>query len=148
MIELNIKLKEGLEPGWCEQFFEAINLTSMKRSDFTLFKKAYESRSLVLSLWDHADNSKPVLVGFATLLTDWAMNSVVYDVVVCQAYQKQGFGKKLMEELMERVPGTRIYLTSTFGHEEFYKKLGFKKHKTAYALYPSYSPYLENEVIV
>jgi len=29
-----------------------------------------------------------------------------------------------------------IHLTSTFGNEDFYKKLGFKKHKTAYAKYP------------
>jgi predicted N-acetyltransferase YhbS len=37
-----------------------------------------------------------------------------------------------------------IHLTSTFGNEEFYKKLGFKKHKTAYAKYPFQSKYLED----
>ena len=37
-----------------------------------------------------------------------------------------------------------IHLTSTFGNEDFYKKLGFKKHKTAYSKYPFPSKYIED----
>ena len=48
-----------------------------------------------------------------------------------------------MQALMEKAPETRFYLTSTFGNENFYRDLGFRKHKTAFALYPSDSPYLE-----
>jgi histone acetyltransferase (RNA polymerase elongator complex component) len=69
-----------------------------------------------------------------------------FDYLRCRrnrAVPKKGFGKRIMKELMARAPGSRFYLTSTFGSEDFYRKLGFKKHKTAFALYPSESPYFE-----
>lgn len=133
-----IEVKEGLKENWIEIFFQQINQTSMKRDDFDKFKKAYESRNVIISLWEH-DN----LVAFGSMLTDWTMNSIIYDVVVNKNYERQGYGKRVMKELMNRAPESRFYLTSTFGNEDFYKKLGFKKHKTAFALYPTDSPYLE-----
>lgn len=133
-----ISLREGISERDLLVFFKAINETSMKRSDFSRFKKAYENRDVVLSLWHEEE-----LVGFGSMLTDWSMNSIIYDLVVTQKFQKKGFGKRLMEELMAKVPGSRFYLTSTFGHENFYKGLGFRKHKTAFALYPTESTYLE-----
>ena len=38
---------------------------------------------------------------------------------------------------------TCIHLTATFGNEEFYKNLGFKRHKTAMAKYPYESDYVD-----
>ena len=110
----------------------------MKRTDFKKFKKAYENRDVVLSLWE---DSK--LVGFGTMLTDWSMTSAIHDVVVTESFKGLGYGKRIMDELMKLVPGSRFFLTSTFGHEDFYKKLGFKKHKTAFAHYQNESAYLE-----
>jgi GNAT superfamily N-acetyltransferase len=133
-----LKLKEGFNDHQIQLFFSAINETSMKRPDFKKFLKAYESRDVVLSLWE-----EDKLIGFGSMLTDWTMNSIIYDVVVVNEFQKLGFGKKIMQELMQKAPETRFYLTSTFGNEEFYRHLGFRKHKTAFALYPSDSPYLE-----
>ncbi len=49
-----------------------------------------------------------------------------------------------MNELMKGNEHICIYVTSTFGNEPFYSKLGFKKHKTAYAKYPYESEYLED----
>ena len=48
-----------------------------------------------------------------------------------------------MEALLRGNEHLLVYLTSTFGNEGFYSKLGFKKHKTAYAKYPCESEYLE-----
>lgn len=133
-----LEFKDGFDDHQIKLFFSAINETSMKRPDFTKFLKAYESRDVVLSLWD-----EEVLVGFGSMLTDWTMNSIIYDVVVVKEFQKLGHGKKIMHELMKKAPETRFYLTSTFGNEDFYRNLGFRKHKTAFALYPGDSPYLE-----
>lgn len=133
-----IQFKDGINDNLLEIFFSEINKTTMKRPDFAKFKKAYESRPIVLSLWDDSQ-----LIGFGSMLTDWTMNSIIYDVVVLEKFQKHGFGKKIMTELMNKAPGTRFFLTSTFGNEDFYKKLGFRKHKTAFALYEGDSPYLE-----
>ncbi len=133
-----MEIKEGFTDQQIQLFFTAINETSMKRPDFNKFLKAYQSRDVILSFWENE-----TLVAFGSMLTDWTMNSIIYDVVVTAAFQKKGYGKMIMEELMKRAPETRFYLTSTFGNEEFYKKLGFKKHKTAFALYQTQSPYLE-----
>lgn len=134
-----MNFKDGFDDDIIQQFFAAINETSMKRPDFKKFLKAYESRDVVLSLWDDQ-----TLVGFGSMLTDWTMNSIIYDVVVVKDFQKKGYGKKIMNELMKKAPETRFYLTSTFGNEDLYRNLGFKKHKTAFALYPGNSPYLED----
>lgn len=134
-----LEFKDGINDDLIKLFFIEINKTSMKRLDFEKVKKAYESRSIVLSLWENDH-----LIGFGSMLTDWTINSIIYDVVVVEAFQKKGFGKKMMTELMSRTPDARFYLTSTFGNEDFYKKLGFKKHKTAFALYPNDSAYLES----
>jgi len=61
---------------------------------------------------------------------------IVFDVAVLPEYQKKGIGKGLMNVLLKGEEHMPIHLTSTFGNEDFYKKLGFKKHKTAYAKYP------------
>jgi len=132
-----IDVKEGVCEIWLKSFFLEINKTSMKRPDFELFKRAYLSRDVVISLWQGE-----MLLGFGSMLTDWVMNSIIYDVVV-ENFRRQNLGKMIMDALMAKAPTTRFYLTATFGHEEFYRKLGFRKHKTAFALYPSDSPFLE-----
>jgi hypothetical protein len=49
-----------------------------------------------------------------------------------------------MGELLNGNESLLIGLTSAFGAEDFYYKLGFKKHKTALAKYPGKSIYLED----
>ena len=57
-----------------------------------------------------------------------------------------GVGQKVVQALISKAPHTCIHLTSTFGNEPFYERIGFRKHKTAMAIYPEQmknSPYLE-----
>jgi len=49
-----------------------------------------------------------------------------------------------MKELVKGYENLSIHLTSRFGVEGLYRKLGFKKHKNAYARYPYRSEYLED----
>ena len=84
-----IKVCEGLNKGWIELFFQEINNTSMKRDDFASFKKAYESRDVIISIWENE-----LLIAFGSMLTDWTMNSIIYDVVVKKQFERKGFGKK------------------------------------------------------
>jgi predicted N-acetyltransferase YhbS len=78
------------------------------------------------------------------MLSDGICYGAVFDVGVLPEYQKKGVGKGLMALLLEGEENISIHLSSTFGNESFYKKLGFKKHKTAYAKYPFQSKYLED----
>ncbi|MEY4551002.1 MAG: hypothetical protein RL685_7197, partial [Pseudomonadota bacterium] len=76
-------------------------------------------------------------------LSDGLCYGLIVDVGVLAAHQKRGIGKGIMQALVEDMPQLRVYLTSTFGQEPFYEKLGFRKHKTAYALLPGPSDYVE-----
>jgi hypothetical protein len=60
-----MKFREGIDDSLVEKFFREINLTSMKRPDFAKFKKAYQARDVVLSVWVDEE-----LVGFGSMLTE------------------------------------------------------------------------------
>ena len=79
--------------------------------------------------WDGA-----TLIGAARAISDGVNSSVVYDVVVEPTYQGQGVGKALMRNLLGRLPKRSVMLVSVHGKEGFYRKLGFKKLRTAYML--------------
>lgn len=79
--------------------------------------------------WDGA-----TLIGAARAISDGVNSSVVYDVVVEPTYQGQGVGKALMHNLLGRLPKRSVMLVSVHGKEGFYRKLGFKKLRTAYML--------------
>lgn len=79
--------------------------------------------------WD-----QPRLVGAARAISDGVTSSAIYDVVVEPAYQNQGVGRALMQNLLSRLPKRSVMLVSVHGKEGFYQKLGFRHLRTAYML--------------
>lgn len=102
-------------------------------------KKAFKGSYKIVTVWD--DN---MIIGAARLVSDGVCYGWVHDVGVLPSYQKKGIGKELMAELLKDNEELLIGLTSSFVAEDFYYKLGFKKHKTAMAKYPGKSTYLED----
>jgi ribosomal protein S18 acetylase RimI-like enzyme len=137
-------LREKYSEAWLDQIIAVHNKTEMKRdpSFKEMMNKAFAASFAFASVWD-GDR----LVAFGRMISDGYMYSAIFDVVVDPDYQKKGLGKQVMQSLMSKVPDSRFMLTSTFGNEEFYKKLGFKHHKTGMAMYPggNNSPYLVPE---
>lgn len=80
-----------------------------------------------------------LLIGAARAISDGVNSSVVYDVVVEPAYQGQGVGRQLMRNLLGRLPKRSVMLVSVHGKEGFYRKLGFRKLRTAYMLQDDFS---------
>ncbi|MBX2992027.1 MAG: GNAT family N-acetyltransferase [Bacteroidetes bacterium] len=72
------------------------------------------------------------LIGTGRAISDGASNSAIFDVVVLPEYQKRGIGKSIILYLLERLPTRSVLLVSVPQQEEFYRKLGFHKLKTAY----------------
>ena len=130
---------EGFEESWIDQVIDLHNMTEMKRdvNKKDLFLSAYKSRYAIITAWSDKN-----LIGFGTMISDGNMYSSIFDVVIDPTFQKMGIGKEIVQRLVNKTPQACIHLTSTFGNEEFYKKLGFKKHKTAMAKYPWNSNYL------
>lgn len=141
----NFTLKYGYESVWLDPMLDLFNKTEMKRdkSFGPKVNQAFLNSQVVASLWF---DSKLVAIG--RMITDFEMYSAIFDVVVDPEFQKKNLGRRIMSALIEKAPQTCIHLTSTFGNEEFYGKLGFKFHKTAMALYPERfgrTPYLDWE---
>ncbi|MFX0071367.1 MAG: GNAT family N-acetyltransferase [Candidatus Hermodarchaeota archaeon] len=100
-----------------------------KRDPFKL-KKAFESSYLVIFVFD--DNK---LIGTGRALCDGEFQAVIYDIVLLPEYQGKGIGKKLVHRLCSQLPVENIILYSVPGREGFYVKCGFKKMRTAMAIF-------------
>lgn len=76
---------------------------------------------LVLCAWD-GDR----LVGFARVLTDFVYRATIWDVIVDQAYQKQGIGTQLVQRMLNhpRLNKVELFWLCT-RRPGFYEKLGF-----------------------
>ena len=106
--------------------------------DHQRIEQAFRASQRVVTVWDG-----PVLIAAGRVLTDHVCYATIFDVGVLPGYQKRGVGRLLMETLLSGVTDLSVHLTSTFGNQEFYQRLGFRRHKTAMARYPRTSDYLE-----
>lgn len=75
-------------------------------------------------------------VGMARLITDYGYIALVADVMVKPAYQGQGIGKKMMNNLIEQALNSleageqmMIQLLSADGKAKFYEQFGFKNKR-------------------
>ncbi|MDH6169771.1 ribosomal protein S18 acetylase RimI-like enzyme [Variovorax boronicumulans] len=76
------------------------------------------------------------LVGAGRALADGLDCSYICDVAVHPDHQGMGLGKAIVAKLVELSRGHRkIILYAVAGKEPFYKKLGFKRMRTAMAIF-------------
>ena len=110
-----------------------------KKRDLAGIKEAFLSSYRVVTAWD-GDR----IVGAGRLLSDGVCYGWIHDMAVLPDLRKQGIGRDIVEGLLEGNERQLIGLTSSFEAVGFYRRLGFKKHKTAHAKYPGPSIYLED----
>jgi GNAT superfamily N-acetyltransferase len=68
------------------------------------------------------------LIGFGRIISDGIYQTLICDVMVHPAYQKQGIGKKVMKALLKKCDKEGIKWVQLFcakGKQDFYMKLGF-----------------------
>lgn len=76
------------------------------------------------------------LVGVGRALADGADCSYICDVAVLPSHQGAGLGKQIVSRLVSLSAGHRkIILYSVPGKEPFYQKLGFRRMRTAMAIF-------------
>lgn len=76
------------------------------------------------------------LVGAGRALADGADCSYICDVALLPSHQSRGLGKQIVSRLVELSAGHRkILLYAVPGKEPFYAKFGFRRLKTAMAIF-------------
>ncbi len=84
------------------------------------------------------------LVGVGRALADGADCSYICDVALLPSHQGLGLGKEIVARLVSLSSGhKKIILYSVPGKEPFYKKLGFKRMRTAMAIFENQAVALE-----
>jgi predicted N-acetyltransferase YhbS len=97
-------------------------------------RRAYEQSDLRVFAWDEGR-----LVGAARAISDGIYHAMLCDVMVLPAYQGRGIGRALVLRILAELGGIKLMTTAAFGKEEFYRRLGFRRHKTALAI--NYGPW-------
>jgi GNAT superfamily N-acetyltransferase len=68
------------------------------------------------------------LVGFGRVLTDGVLHGMIYDLIVHPAYQRQGIGAKILQQLVQWCQAAHlgdIQLFCAHGKRAFYERHGF-----------------------
>ncbi len=75
------------------------------------------------------------VIGAARAISDGQFYATILDVGVDAGFQRQGIGRALVSNLLERLKVERVYLTSAAGKQGFYHRLGFLKLNNAFGYY-------------
>ena len=85
------------------------------------YRRSFENSFATMIVYHGAE-----IIGTARALSDGVCNAYIIDVWTHSAYRRKGIATRMMELLLERLPGQHVYLF-TDDMVEFYKKLGFRK---------------------
>jgi GNAT superfamily N-acetyltransferase len=95
-----------------------------------IFADMLKHANLIISAW-HGEQ----LVGISRSLTDFSYVAYLADLVVDVAYQRQGIGKRLVEETKRRLAREcMIVLLAAPEANDYYPRLGFEHNPRAWML--------------
>lgn len=85
--------------------------------------RALDGSQFVVSVYDDTQ-----LIGFGRVVTDGVMHGMIYDLIVHPAYQRQGIGMQILQQLVQWCQAARlgdIQLFCARGKRAFYERNGF-----------------------
>jgi GNAT superfamily N-acetyltransferase len=85
--------------------------------------------NLVITAWDGEQ-----LVGISRSLTDFAYCTYLSDLAVRDSHQRMGIGVELMRRTQAAAPQAMVILLSAPQAVEYYPKVGFTAHPSAWVL--------------
>lgn len=95
-----------------------------------IFEGMLKNANLIVTAWDGTR-----LVGISRSFTDFTYVTYLADLAVDASYQRQGIGKRLIEETQKRLkPECMIVLLAAPKANDYYVKLGFEHHPRAWVL--------------
>lgn len=120
----DIEIREGTEGLTAARIATLYRRAPLLRptADRVAIQQAFENSQLVLSAW-----SGDRLLGVARVLTDGYLFSLLADLAVEPDVQGLGIGKRLIDEVIQRLKGTELMLRDSDISTGFYKRLGFHR---------------------
>lgn len=110
-----------------------------------IIKAMLDNADLLVTAWVDKDhdkshieavsdtNSDKQLIGIARCITDFSYCCYLSDIAVDEAYQHQGIGKLMIKKIEQQLPpNCKIILLSAPQASEYYPKIGFIKHESAW----------------
>ena len=70
------------------------------------------------------------LLGLGRAISDGIYQAGLYDIAILTEFQGRGFGRKIVESLMDRLEGMNVILYANPGRGGFYEKFGFRNLRT------------------
>lgn len=113
-----------------EEIPRLLKLVGMSFVDKDIHRVSFENSYTVIFVFD---NSK--LIGFGRVISDGVRQAALYDIAIDPVYQGQGIGRSIVHKLMANLSGCNCILYASPGKEGFYRKLGFKRMKTAMGIF-------------
>lgn len=120
-----IKIKENINNA--EEFNYLYDKVEWGAYDIETTKKLLKHTLYSVSVYD--DNK---IIGYGRLIGDGIVFIFIRDVMVIPEHQSKKIGTRIMNRLLEKIsevkkenPYVRIYLGSSKGKEDFYRKFGF-----------------------
>lgn len=90
--------------------------------------------NLVFTAWE-GDR----MVGIARSISDFAFATYLSDLAVRDSHQRHGIGRALMQQTIDAAPQARLILLSAPQAVDYYPKVGFTRHESAWSLAPGES---------
>ncbi len=76
------------------------------------------------------------LVGIARSMSDFSYVTYLSDIAVSYEHQRSGIGKALIDATRKEAPQAKIVLLSAPAAVDFYPRIGFTQHNSAWVLSP------------
>ena len=115
-----------------KQLQELYRLVNVDKRDLAKLQRSFKNSAVTCIAY-----KKSTIVGVGRATSDGEHYGAIFDLAVHPQFQKQGLGRKIMIQLEKKLENHTILLTSNLENEEFYRKLGYKKHKRVLAKPPS-----------
>ena len=98
--------------------------------DMAIVDDMMRHANLVVTAWDG-----DLLVGIARTMTDFGYVGYLADLAVRESHQRQGIGVRLIEKTREQMgPRSKLVLLAAPAAEEYYPRIGFTRHNSAWLL--------------
>ena len=139
MAEEDIRYSVG-EPVAPDQYIDVLRRSGFAErrpaDDFECIRDMVANANLLVSAWHGAQ-----LIGVARSVTDFAYCCYLSDLEVDEKFQKHGIGRQLISETQQRLgPKCKIILLAAPKAVDYYPKVGFTRHDSAWVLPGSKTP--------